>query len=583
MSNATTEQTPRKRARISSDVEIIDPATSKKHNEYNLYTGTLASLPPVIRPIADTYFITLSDLFNLFVNNKTRLLRFEDDNFIPKSCRTNFTAGASNLVKGSSEYSELLAQIDTKNKETAAYNRDAVKKVLYLEVDASLTKLHDTFCECLFKLSTMFMHYYFYQKEISTNLLHKLSKDIVSNEPRIVYYLFDNDTIFFNNWYNKRYNVTMAVYHSPPDTSDDEVEQTNTQRTTASNSTISQSANTIILNILPNGSRNIEYYGLTEIEQGQYEFAEHDQPGSGLDVLLANRRMRSTTTASLNDLPFSQTPATNASTAPLNQQPFSTQTAPTQTTASTAPLNQQPFSTQTAPTQTTAPAPAPATPYYHLPAQHRATFSLLMLHITYYSWLKKINLHDEHLKNAELSKLATSLLTADVTNDVAMTIAAQPPANEAIINDLINTKFDALKKQLLKTNKGAQNKAKAKNNKRGETPTRASARKKQKTDKAKTVPPPTNTSSAKRSPKCPPRKNPPPTSAPSPKEQKKQKNRGEHAQGTTPARGSSKKSTPSSKNRNRGRTPTPKRSTRARKSGPNKNTTRSHTNTKTKR
>ena len=77
MSNATNEQTPRKRTRISRDVEVIDTAKSTKKNEYNIYKGPLVSLPPVIRPIADTYFIKLSTLFNTFTNNKTKIQKFE--------------------------------------------------------------------------------------------------------------------------------------------------------------------------------------------------------------------------------------------------------------------------------------------------------------------------------------------------------------------------------------------------------------------------------------------------------------------------------------------------------------------------
>jgi hypothetical protein len=133
MSTATDGQTPRKRTRISDDVEVINPTTSHKKNDYNLYKGPLASLQPVIRPIIDVYFARLTDLFNKYVANKTKLQKFDDTNFIPKSCRVNFTAGGSSLIKGSTEYSELLAQIDNQNKATASHHCDAVKKVINLE------------------------------------------------------------------------------------------------------------------------------------------------------------------------------------------------------------------------------------------------------------------------------------------------------------------------------------------------------------------------------------------------------------------------------------------------------------------
>jgi hypothetical protein len=217
MSNATDAQTPRKRIRIADEVEIIDHTPSNKKTPYNLYRGPLVSLQPVIRPIADAYFVKLSDLFNKYVNNKTKLQRFEDTNFIPKSCRVHFTAGASNLVKGTNDYSDLLAEIDNRNKETATQHRATVVKLIKLEIAAAQSTLRDTFCECLFKLSTMFMNFHFFKKEIPIGQIHKLSRDIVSNEPRIVHYIFNNDTDLFATWYNKKFNITLNVVNVDDD------------------------------------------------------------------------------------------------------------------------------------------------------------------------------------------------------------------------------------------------------------------------------------------------------------------------------------------------------------------------------
>jgi hypothetical protein len=498
MSTATNAQTPRKRLRISDDVEVINNVHTNKKSEYNLYKGPLASLQPVIRPLADTYFIKLTDLFNKHVDNKAKLAKFDDTSFIPKSCRVNFTAGASNLVKGSTDYSELLAQIDNKNKETASHHRDTVKQVIKLEIKASLTTLRDTFCECIYKLATMFMHFHFFQKEIPVGQIHKLAKDIVSNEPRTIHFIFDDEVDTFSTWYNKKFNIVLAAYTNYA---------TAATATAANPPPDDDPIDTIILSLLPNGSRDINDYNLSELEEGQYAYAEYDNPGSGLESILAHRRLRHSqaTTASLNNQPFSQ-----ATTASLNDQPFSrTQSS----TAATASLNDLPFSrsqsTQASTaTSTTLPTgntqPTQGTPHHILPALQRDQLSLLILHMTFHSWSAKIHLHEEKLKNAELTKLATTLLTADVTNDVAMTIAAQPPASEAIINDLINSKFEELKKALLKDN--ASNKRKdstkppPKNAKRGKIVTRASASKKSKTVPTKQLPAKSPNSTLKRPP-----------------------------------------------------------------------------------
>jgi hypothetical protein len=489
MSTATNVQAPRKRTRISDDVEVIDTTTSLKKHEFNLYTGSLASLQPVIRPIADIYFIRLTDLFNKYVADKVKLQKFDDTNFIPKSCRVNFMAGASNLVKGSTEYSELLAQIDNKNRETASHHRDTVKKVIQLEIKASQTTLRDTFCECLYKLSTMFMSFHFYKKAIPEGQIHKLSKDIVSNEPRIIHFIFEDDTDSFRTWYNKKFNITLTMV----DENNVTITTPNQQPAAAAAQPASSNPDSIILSLLPNGSRDIADYNLSELEEGQYEFAEFDTPGSGLDTVLANRRMlhSQASTASLNDQPFSRTQPSQASTVSLNDIPFSRSQA---SQTSTVTVNAR----QSGNTQ-----PTPTVPHYILPAMQRNQYSLLMLQMTFHSWTSKIHLHEEKLKNAELAKLATTLLTSDVTNDVAMTIAAQPPASEAIINDLINSKFEELKKTLVKgnipTHKGTT--STSKNSKRGKPAARASTTKKSK--KAPTKPAPAKTAPTKKPPRTP--------------------------------------------------------------------------------
>jgi hypothetical protein len=561
MSTATNEQTPRKRIRIANEVEIIGTVTSNKKHDYNIYKGPLVSLPPVIRPIADTYFIKLSTLFNNYTNNNLKLQKFDDDHFIPKSCRVNFTAGASNLVKGSTTYSELLAQIDNKNKETASYHRDAVKQVLKLEVEASLTTLRDTFCECLFKLSTMFMSFYLYQKAFTPEQLHKLSKDIVSHEPRIIHYLFDADPIFFRNWYNNKFNITLAMIYAEETTTNTATQRPDTPPAATQDTTQFSDNEDFIMNLLPSGSRDINDYKLSALELGQYEYAEYDTPGAGLDTVLANRRMQfaqtQASTVSLNDLPFSGTAATNASTATSNARPFSTQTEPTQPP----------------------PPPKPAQPHYALPAQQRELYSLLMLQITFYSWSNKLNLHAERIKNADLTKLATTLLTSDTTNDVAMTIAAQPPASEAIINDLINAKFNALKKQLLQDSAKKQgptnnkNKKKdpppntTKNKKRGETTTRASNKKKSKTNSAAKPPPTSKSQPSKKSSTS--SKSSTPANP-----RKKQKDRGDRKPATPSAKGNNSKT--------KRRPPSNKNSTQQRSSGQSKGTRNSRTNANNK-
>jgi hypothetical protein len=251
----------------------------------------------------------------------------------------------------------------------------------------------------------------------------------------IVKYIFENSTSNFRHFYNKKYNITANA----------------------------PTATTLITEPLPNGSRNVADYNLNEGEQASYEYAEHLSAGTGLDTILANRRLQLATTT---------------------------------------------------------------TTHYTLSAVFKNQYSLLMHRMVNQHWSDMINLHYTKLIDAKLTKLATTLITSDDNNDVAMVVAAQPPANESIINDLITQKFNdfrrTFKAELL-------NEQKTKNQQRGETTTRAVTKKStnKKSPSNKDKPPKSTTTAKAKSPKK--------ADKPSPASQqnKKRKSAGEAKPATT--------------------------------------------------
>jgi hypothetical protein len=403
MSNATNTTTPRKRIRIDENIIEIDASSNTPKLLYNLYSGVLVSLQPTIRHVSDFYFKILTSALKEVENYKDKLKKFdENESFIPRSCRTSFTVGASNLVKGSATYTTLLSTIENNNKIIAEQNRDYVRQVIQLELDEATNKLRNTFCDSLYKLATIFLHNGYFGSEITANSIHAAAKNIIIHQPAIVRYIFDTNINDFKQWYNKKFNITVAVH--PP-----------VQRTP------------IITALLPGGSRNIDDYNPSEGERASYLFAEDQTPGSGLDMLLAWRRQRTDDTTDNND-DDTQGPDNNI---------------------------------------------------LKLTDHDVGLFSTLMYRMTTQHWSTLLQQHHSKYVNAQLTKLAETLITSDVTNQAAAIIAAQPPASEAIISELIDQKFKALE-QKWKTNNAP------KNVKRGEKTTRATIPKKSKTTRQTT-------------------------------------------------------------------------------------------------
>jgi hypothetical protein len=394
MSTATNDNNPRKRVRISETVTTSNEnsTSQQQRTDYNLYTGALLSLQPAIRRVADVFFKKLTDIYKTVTSNRDKLKKFSDnDDFIPKSCRLNFCVGASNYIKGSQEFMELQTKIENDNKQVAIKHRDFVVDVIKLEIKATTDALQKTFCECLFKLARIFLQSSYFEADIPDDDAHALATSIIMSHPAILKYIFKDNANRFKIYYHKLYNITAPA----------------------------QPQAEVITEILPNGSRNINDYNPTEGDLASYEYAEASEPGTGLDIILANRRLRATI-------------------APPNNNVVT----------------------------------------YTLTDIFREQFKTLMFRMVNQSWTSMINLHYTKLIDAKLSQMAESLITSDVTNDVAMIVAAQPPASEAIINDIINAKFNELKRTLTTITRNEQ--VPSKNKKRGENVTRAST-KKQKT------------------------------------------------------------------------------------------------------
>jgi hypothetical protein len=212
MSTATNTTTQRKRIRIDDNVTVIDESsTASSTLSYNLYTGVLVSLQPTIRFVSDFYFDTIIKALKTVKDNKDKLQKFDDnESFIPRSCRTNFTVGASDLAKGSTEYATLLSTIEDNNKQVAEQHRTYVQQLIILELDVSTKRLKNLFCESLFKLSTIFLHNAFFGSNITTDNIHNTSVNIVTQHPPIIKYIFDESTNDFKTWYNKKYNITTT-------------------------------------------------------------------------------------------------------------------------------------------------------------------------------------------------------------------------------------------------------------------------------------------------------------------------------------------------------------------------------------
>jgi hypothetical protein len=131
--------------------------------------------------------------------------------FIPRSCRTNFKIGASNIVKGSNIFTTLQTTIEDNNKRIAEQQRDYVKQCVKIELDEHTKALKDKFCEGLFKLSTIFLHNGHFGSDVNNESIHWLSLDIIARRPLIIKYIFNGNLTDFQRYYKKKYNITTPA------------------------------------------------------------------------------------------------------------------------------------------------------------------------------------------------------------------------------------------------------------------------------------------------------------------------------------------------------------------------------------
>jgi hypothetical protein len=99
MSTASTEKSPKKRVRIDADnIKVYD---------YSPIAGSVATLLPVMMELVEHYYNVFMKLSKSFYDKQNITKKFTNPDFIPRSAKTKFQLGASELVKTSTRYNDL--------------------------------------------------------------------------------------------------------------------------------------------------------------------------------------------------------------------------------------------------------------------------------------------------------------------------------------------------------------------------------------------------------------------------------------------------------------------------------------------
>jgi hypothetical protein len=203
MSTASTAKPPAKRVRIDQDTPPVF--------NYTPIAGSVSTLLPVMKELVTHYydkFIKISK--NIF--NKTNIIKkLQQPDFIPRSARSNFKIGASETLKLSNEYNQLVTNAAAI---TTAFEKQQKRNIIEsakLEKEVMEKQRNSIFIEGIHKISTMIYVWKTDKDDNNEAEIHHLLKDIINKDATILTHVFNNNYNEFATQYNIIYPLSTNI------------------------------------------------------------------------------------------------------------------------------------------------------------------------------------------------------------------------------------------------------------------------------------------------------------------------------------------------------------------------------------
>jgi hypothetical protein len=204
MSNASTDETPAKRVRIDIN--------NNKLYDYTSIAGSVATLLPVMKDLVNHYLDLFMKTSKAIYDKKKIIEKLANSDFIPKSAKTKFQLGASELVKSSNEYNDLATAVEQVK---AAYERKQKLHILQsarMEMKALLNKRDTIFIEGIFKLASMMQLWKTSYEDVVEGEVHHIIKQIINMDNSLLMHVFDCKYESFIQEYTKLYPLSITIF-----------------------------------------------------------------------------------------------------------------------------------------------------------------------------------------------------------------------------------------------------------------------------------------------------------------------------------------------------------------------------------
>jgi hypothetical protein len=214
MSYASTGRTPSKRVRISNDTPAV--------YNYTLIAGSVATLLPTMRELAQHYLTKFMKTCKKIFDKQAIIDKLANPDYIPRSAKTSFQLGASETVKLSTNYHDL---VDSVEQVKTAYERQQKRNILQaakLELEILQDQRDQVYIEGIHKITTMIYLWKLNTDTIDERHIHSIIKEMIDTDNSHIFHVCNMDFHNFTQKYIAKYPLAEQVMDNNTTMTDDD-------------------------------------------------------------------------------------------------------------------------------------------------------------------------------------------------------------------------------------------------------------------------------------------------------------------------------------------------------------------------
>jgi hypothetical protein len=171
MSTASTDNQRNKRVRIDTD--------NNKVYDYTFLANSVSTLLPTMKGLVSHYYDAFIKLSKSIYEKKNVSKKFTNPDFIPKSAKTKFQLGASEMVKMSNDFQDLARAADQVKIAYEAKQKQHILQAAKLEIEVLQHKLNNLFIKGIYKISSMMLLWKTEHQDVVEAEVHHIVRELI--------------------------------------------------------------------------------------------------------------------------------------------------------------------------------------------------------------------------------------------------------------------------------------------------------------------------------------------------------------------------------------------------------------------